>query len=265
MRVRRSAPVGKAEAQMKAKAFIGTSGFTYLHWWGGVFYPQELPQRKWLEFYCESFDTVELNVSFYRVPSQKTFEGWYRRTPRDFGFATKGTRLITHVKKLGDIKETLQFFLQRVGVLREKLSVILWQLPPALRMNERKFEEFCKLLSSLSNSSLRHAFEFRHKSWFCPTIYEMLREYNYSLCIAHSSRFPFEEVVTADFVYLRFHGGERLYGSEYSDEELEEWAAKAEGWLGENRDIYAYFNNDAHGFAVQNALKLRELIRQKDR
>ncbi|MCK4416678.1 MAG: DUF72 domain-containing protein [Candidatus Latescibacteria bacterium] len=250
---------------MASKIFVGTSGYSYLHWWDGVFYPQDIPQRKWLEFYVQSFDSVELNVSFYRLPKKATFEGWHKRTPQDFVFAVKGSRFITHVKKLKDCEEPLKLFLENASGLREKLGVILWQLPPGLHLDQERLGDFCELLSQNDISkSIPQAFEFRHQSWFCQRIYDLLREHNLSLCIGHSQRWPYEEVVTADVVYLRFHGGAMLYGSNYSDGELEEWFSKARRWLNEGRSIYAYFNNDAHGFAVQNALTFRRLLQQKN-
>jgi len=252
------------EDPMASKVFIGTSGYSYLHWWDGVFYPSHLPQRKWLEFYAQSFNTVELNVSFYRLPKKATFEGWHRRTPEDFVFAIKGSRFITHVKKLKDCQEPLKLFLENASGLKEKLGVILWQLPPGLHLDRERLRDFCRLLCGNEISrGIRQAFEFRHPSWFCREIYDLLQEHNFSLCIAHSQRWPCQGVVTAPFVYLRFHGGTVLYGSNYSDGELEEWSSKAQRWLDEGRTIYAYFNNDAHGFAVQNALSFRRLLKER--
>lgn len=243
------------------RVFVGTSGYNYQHWWDGVFYPSNVPQRKWLEYYAQHFDSVELNVSFYRLPKKSVFEGWRRRTPEKFVFAVKGSRFITHVKKLGDCEEPLKLFFENARVLEEKLGIVLWQLPPNLHVNREKLEGFCELLERNEIArNTRHAFEFRHKTWFCDEVYEILRRYKFSLCVAHSNRWPYEEVVTTDHVYLRFHGGEILYGSNYSDEELEGWAEKARNWLNGERDIYAYFNNDAYGYAVYNALKFRELL-----
>ncbi len=243
------------------KVLVGTSGYNYQHWWDGVFYPSDIPQRKWLEYYAQHLDSVELNVSFYRLPKKSVFEGWHRRTPENFIFAVKGSRFITHVKKLNDCEEPLKLFFENASGLGEKLGIVLWQLPPGLHVNEKRLEEFCGLLAQNEFSrNTRHAFEFRHKSWFCDKVYEILRRYKFSLCVAHSNRWPYEKVVTADYVYLRFHGGEILYGSNYSDEELEGWAEKAKDWLSEGRDIYAYFNNDAYGYAVYNALKFGELL-----
>jgi uncharacterized protein YecE (DUF72 family) len=242
------------------KLLVGTSGYNYRHWWGGVFYPRELPQKGWLEFYSQFFDTVELNVSFYRLPNRNTFEGWYHRTPRDFLFSVKGSRFITHIKRLKDCQEPLQAFFSHASGLKEKLEVILWQLPPRFRVNLERLQAFCSLLADISASTpVRHAFEFRDESWFCPEVYGLLERHNFSLCLAHSSALPFAERTTADFTYIRFHGGECLYGSNYSEGELRDWSKRIGVWLGDGMDVYSYFNNDAFGFAVKNALALREL------
>ncbi len=244
-----------------AKLLVGTSGYNYRHWWDGVFYPRELPQKGWLEFYSQFFDTVELNVSFYRLPNRNTFEGWYHRTPRDFLFSVKGSRFITHIKRLKDCQEPLQAFFSHASGLKEKLEVILWQLPPKFRVNLGRLQAFCGLLADISASTpVRNAFEFRDESWFCQEVYGLLEEHKFSLCLAHSSVLPSVERTTADFVYIRFHGGESLYGSNYSEGELHTWSKRIGGWLRDGLDVYGYFNNDAFGFAVRNALALRELF-----
>jgi uncharacterized protein YecE (DUF72 family) len=246
---------------MAIKTFVGTSGYNYPHWSDGVFYPRGLPERKWLEYYMSFFNTVELNVSFYRLPKKSVFEGWRKRTPENFRFVVKGSRFITHIKKLKDCEEPLKIFFNNVEGLKKKLGAVLWQLPPNLHANREKLEAFCKIIHGLRVSgSTRHSFEFRHSSWFCEEIYAILRKYGFSLCIAHSKDWPCEELATSDFIYFRFHGGEILYGSNYSEEELREWASKAKHWMEKRKDIYAYFNNDAHGFAVKNALRFKELL-----
>jgi len=240
---------------------IGTSGYNYPHWWNGLFYPSDLPQRKWLEFYAQYFDTVELNVSFYRLPRKEVFEGWYKRTPRRFSFAVKGSRFITHIKRLKDCREPLSLLLEHASPLKEKLGVVLWQLPPRFKFQKKKLEEFCILLSTLPRSKrLRHAFEFRDESWFCQEAFRILEDFNFAFCIAHGSGLPFMERVTSNFIYLRLHGGEVLYGSNYSDKELKGWAEKIERWRDKGKDIFVYFNNDAYGFATKNALALKKFV-----
>lgn len=237
-----------------SKLFVGTSGWNYPHW-QGVFYPKGLSQNKWLMHYAGFFNCVELNVTFYRLVKKQTFQNWYKRTPRDFYFVAKGSRFITHIKKIRGVGESLKLFIDNAVGLKEKLAAILWQLPPSFKKDLKRLESFLKLLKK---AKIREVFEFRNESWFDKEVYALLKEYNTSLCIAHSSRYPCPKEVTADFIYLRFHGAGALYSSNYSDKELKEWAALAKKFP--DRDIFAFFNNDAYGYAVKNALKFREFL-----
>jgi len=251
------------QSAIKNGTFIGTSGYNYPHWWNGTFYPSDLPQKKWLEFYTETFATVELNVSFYRLPKKEVFEGWYRRTPKKFVFAVKGNRFITHIKRLKDCREPLSLLFDHALPLKEKFGVVLWQLPPRFKFQKERLEEFSVLLSTLPRSKHhRHAFEFRDESWFCNEAFRILEEFGFAFCIAHGSGLPFIEKITSDFVYLRLHGGELLYGSNYSDNELEEWARRIQDWRKKGKAVFVYFNNDAYGFAVKNAMALKKFVSQ---
>lgn len=242
--------------------YIGTSGYSYKDWADGVFYPNGLPKRKWLEYYVKYFNTVELNVTFYRLPKKATFQNWSQRTPEDFVFAAKGSRYTTHLKKLKDPKDSSIKFFERAEGLKDKLGVVLWQLPGNFKFNKEKFTDFCKALEKMELAkNIRHVFEFRHESWFCDEIYNKLKKYNYALCIAHSSKWPFVEKMTADFLYIRFHG-RKLYKSKYDIDELEKWADKIKKWAEGNKDTYVYFNNDANGYAIENALELKNLIKE---
>jgi uncharacterized protein YecE (DUF72 family) len=255
-----------------SKLFIGTSGWNYPHW-QGIFYPQELSQSKWLEYYTQFFNAVELNVTFYRLVQQKTFRNWYKRTPKDFYFVAKGSRFISHIKKLKGVKESLDIFFDNAKELKEKLAAILWQFPPSFscqsfdirrdpatagKKDLKRLEVFLKLLRK---TKIRQVFEFRNDSWFDKEIYTLLKKYNAGLCIADSNRFPYVKEVTADFLYLRFHGADSLYSSDYSDRKLKEWAGFARN--SKDKDIFAFFNNDAYGYAVKNALKFRELLEKE--
>ena len=239
------------------RLFIGTSGYSYQHW-KGVFYPPDLPQARWLEFYCEHFATVELNVTFYRLPKQQVFARWQQRTPPDFCFAAKGSRFITHVKKLKDCGQPLRLFKENASALGEKLAVCLWQLPPNLQYNSERLEGFCQLLTD-EYPEKRHAFEFRHESWLNEECYDILSAHGHALCLPIAPDLPRQEQMIASFSYIRFHGSEIRGDSSYTDKELQQWAAKIRQWLTE-RDIYAYFNNDAEGFAIDNAKRLRDFI-----
>jgi uncharacterized protein YecE (DUF72 family) len=204
---------------------------------------------------------VELNVSFYRLPSKEVFQGWYRRTPRRFNFAVKGSRFITHTKRLKECREPVSLFFDHASLLKEKLGVVLWQLPPRFKFEKERLEEFCVLLSTLPRSKkIRHAFEFRDETWLCNEAFRTLEEFNFAFCIAHGSGHPFTDRVTSDFVYLRLHGDDVLYGTDYSDKELKGWAAKIEGWKRKGKVVFVYFNNDAYGFAVKNALALKKVL-----
>ncbi|MGI9952732.1 DUF72 domain-containing protein [Moorellaceae bacterium AZ2] len=240
--------------------YLGTSGFNYYHW-QSRFYPPELPRKEWLKFYALHFPTVELNVTFYRFPRQSTFINWYQQTPPHFIFALKGHRSITHFKRLQGVETELEKFFQHLSYLQDKLGIILWQFPPGFKVQREVLLSFFKLLQEHPIAQrARHAFEFRHNSWFNDHIFSLLSTFSFALCFADSPRWPRVYEVTADFVYLRFHGSQKLYSSSYSREELEEWAEKIKHWLGQGLDVYAYFNNDAQGYALANARDLLALL-----
>ncbi|UCC95979.1 MAG: DUF72 domain-containing protein, partial [Candidatus Omnitrophota bacterium] len=171
----------------------------------------------------------------------------------------KGSRFITHIKRLKDCRDSLKMFFENASALEEKLFCALWQLPPSQKIDLKKLEDFINLLKK-HHSGCLHSFEFRHPTWFKEETYQLLKNNDINLCIADSPTFSTAEAITSSFVYLRFHGGKVLYGSEYSKEELKEWAEKAKVWLKNSKLLFAFFNNDAQGFAVKNALKFRELI-----
>ncbi len=249
--------------QEAERLHVGTSGYSYRHWSGGVFYPPKLNQKEWLTYYGNSFNTVEINSTFYGLPSKEVFRNWYDRTPSDFRFAIKGSRYITHLKKLGVDPESMTLLGDHASGLGEKLDIVLWQLPENLKADTGLLDEFCGLIVTTTGLfKIRHAFEFRNESWFNDGIYDILAGHSFSLCIAHSSIWPCVEQTTADYVYFRFHGGQALYSSRYSDEELACWAGRIRRYLDDGKDVYAYFNNDAYGYAIQNALRLKELVQQ---
>ena len=233
--------------KVKPKYYIGTSGWHY-DWWREVFYPAKLPRSRWLEFYSSHFPTVELNNSFYRLPSERAFDNWRDQTPEGFVFAVKVSRFITHIKRLKEVEEPLETFLSRARHLNEKLGPLLYQLPPNMHRNEGRLEAFLKILPG----GLEHVFEFRHESWFDDRVFELLRKYNCGFCSFDMPGMSCPLVATADFAYIRFHGSSGLYYSCYSDEELRDWAERISG-LGGVGKVYIYFNNDAEGYAIQNA------------
>jgi uncharacterized protein YecE (DUF72 family) len=244
--------------------YVGTSGYSYAHWGEGVFYPAGLAKKQWLEFYCRHFSSVELNVTFYRLPQASTFQEWYKRTPQDFTFVVKGSRFITHIKRLKDVREALMKLGDNISLLKSKIRCLLWQLPPGFKKDRQRLSEFCRQLKKIrATSHLHHVFEFREESWFHPDIYSVLKEYQFCLCFADSPEKIGEEVLTCDIIYLRFHGGSLLYGSNYSKKELRHWVKKVESFNSRIGTFYAFFNNDAGGYAVANALSFRQLFLDK--
>ena len=235
---------------LKSKIFVGTSGFSYPHW-RGIFYPENLPQKDWFLYYTKHFDTVELNVSFYRLPRREIFEGWRRRAGDKFVFAVKGWRMITHIRKLKKCQEEIKRFFEAANGLKSK-DMILWQLPPSLKFDSFLLVDFLAMLPK----GWRHAFEFRHPSWGDEKTWEILRKYKAAAVFQDFPDWPIFEEVTADFVYLRFHGKESLYSSCYTEKELKDWAKKIKNWQKQGWDVYAYFNNDALGYAIENAKRL---------
>lgn len=241
---------------MTGKVFVGTSGWQYPNW-RGSFYPQDLPSSQWLKFYSQYFETVEVNSSFYHQTRAAIFEKWQGETPPGFVFAVKGHRFITHIKRLKDCQEPLKVFFKNAGVLRGVgiKHVILWQLPPSLKKDIFRLESFLKLLPK----TFRSTFEFRHQTWMDEETWGVLSKYNAAAVFQDWPEWPQIREVTADFVYCRFHGNKVLYTSSYTDAELKKWAKDCRKWLGEGKDVYAYFNNDAEGFAVPNAQTLKKL------
>lgn len=241
---------------------IGTSGFSYDHWSDGIFYPPKLPKTKWLEFYSEHFPTVELNVTFYRLPKKEAFIGWYKNSPDNYNFVLKGSRYITHIKRLKDPKDSLKRFFERAVGLKEKLSAVLWQLPPSMHFDIERLAEFIKALGKYR--SVRHAFEFRHSSWWCDETFNLLSTNNMTFC--HADYLREDTVDIPDelpFHYVRLHGiSAARYSGDYPVKVIKKWADKIVGWNQKKKDIYVFFNNDASGYAVKNAMQLMKEIKK---
>ncbi len=243
------------------EVLIGTSGWQYRHW-RGVFYPEDLGQKDWLKYYAKHFDTVEVNYSFYRQPKPETFKKWKSLIPENFVFSIKGNRFITHIKRLKDCQEPVKrFFESAKGLLtdgRGCKDVILWQLTPSMKENLDRLKGFMDLLPS----DFRQAFEFRHKSWMSKKVFSFIQNYSRieaAMVLQDWQEWPILKEPVGDFVYIRLHGKDQLYASGYRDKELEKWAERMRKWESK-LDIYIYFNNDALGHAVNNALKLKALL-----
>lgn len=235
---------------------IGTSGWSYADW-KGVFYPAELSEQDFLPFYAEQFDTVELNNTFYHLPQIQSVKHWAELVPADFVFSVKGSRFITHMKKLQVTSESIEKFFDILEPLKKHMGVVLFQLPGKWHLNLERFQQFIQQLPS----QYRYAFEFRDTSWLVPEVYQGLTEANMACCIYDFAGFQAPAVLTADFVYLRFHGPQETpYVGAYSSRFLFKWAKQINQWLGSGLDVYCYFDNTADGAAIHNAQQLRQAI-----
>ena len=256
-RTRRSARAARLHP-----AYVGCSGWNYRAWRGEL-YPAGLPARRWLEHYAERFPTVEVNTTFYRLIERSAVERWIEQTPAGFVFAVKGSRYLTHVKRLADMRRGVDRFYERIVPLARsgRLGCVLWQLPETFHRDE---DRLAAALGALPDG--RHAFEFRHRSWFVPEVYSLLREHDAALVIGDHPERRFQTFErTAAWRYVRFHFGTRGRGGNYSENELRTWAERLHAWRREG-EVYAYFNNDwlsiksRKPLAVDNALLLKRLL-----
>lgn len=238
-------------ATAPGKVLIGTSGWSYGHW-RHCFYPPEIRQAGWLEYYSRFLSTVEINATFYRLPGPEYVERWRGEVPADFVFAVKGSRYLTHTKRLGDHGEALDRFMDMAALLGDKCGPILWQLPPQMKRDDDRLAAFAGALPG----NRRHAFEFRDPGWYCDAVYDILGNAGAALCIPdHPDRHK-ELLLTAPWTYIRLHysGKDGLYSSAA----VAHWAGVIAGFAREGVDVYAYFNNDQKGFGIRNALELKE-------
>ena len=232
---------------------IGCSGWVYRDW-RGTFYPEGLAQRSWLEHYAKRFGTVEVNNTFYRLPTVKAVAGWVEQTPERFVFAVKVSRYLTHVKRLTQLEGGLELLYERLAPLVDagKLGPVLWQLPASFRRDD---ERLAGALEAIAGRPGRHAFEFRDPSWFVPDVYGLLRAHDVPLVVADDRRRPFTtREITAGWTYVRFHWGRGRRGN-YSRSDLDRWRRRIAAWRART-EVWAYFNNDWETFAPRNALAL---------
>ncbi len=236
--------------------YIGTSGFYYSDWIG-IFYPKDLPKNKYLDFYMQYFNTIELNSTFYHLPKQKTILNWKNKAKEGFLYSLKAHRSITHYKKLKDVNEELSIYFQLIKPLKPHLGMILFQLPPSLKVNILLLKEFLSLLPNSYNYSI----EFRDNSWYIDEIYDLLREYNITFCIHDFSKKETPIVITSKNVYIRFHGPNGRYKGSYKDEYLKKWADKIKEFLEKDLRVFCFFNNDFNGNAILDAKRLKEFLK----
>ncbi|MFP4140891.1 MAG: DUF72 domain-containing protein [Planctomycetota bacterium] len=242
-------------AAKKGTFRVGTSGWQYDHW-TGVFYPEERRKAEWFGHFSEHFDTVEVNNTFYHLPSEETFDNWAHQAPAGFLYVLKFSRYGSHIKKLKDPADSIGLFLERAERLGDHLGPILVQLPPGWNPNPDRLAAFLEA----APARRRWAMEFRNPDWLCEEIFTILREHNVALCI-HDLIDDHPREVTADWIYLRFHGADD--GGEYSHQALSASARRIESWRADGLDVYAYFNNDAHGYAIENATDLRRYVESR--
>ena len=229
---------------------VGTSGYNYTEWLGS-FYPEDLPENRMLAFYAQQFDSVEINYTFYRMPTVRTLQSWGKETSHDFIFSLKAPRRITHDLRLRDAADPLTFFTETASSLKDRLGVLLFQLPPFLKKDSSRLEDFLHQVPP----GFRTAFEFRNATWFADDVFECMRRFGVALCVTESEQrdTPFES--TTDFGYFR------LRKPDYSDAELEEWAKRIEGASSQWKDAFVYFKHEAEGKGPHFAIRFREILR----
>ncbi|WP_347052048.1 DUF72 domain-containing protein [Flavobacterium olei] len=236
---------------MKNKLIIGCSSY-YNSFWKNVFYPQNLPSKKWFEFYCQHFDTYEFNASFYKFPTVRVFENWYNKSPENFLFSVKVPKEITHLKKLNDCESLLNEFYEvcKTG-MKDKLAAVLFQFPPSYAYSREKLDAIIGIL----NYDFKNVIEFRHESWWNDEVWNLFKENNITFCSVSHPSLP--QTIFTDFpmIYLRFHGIPRLFHSSYSTDELQHIDKKIHSKSG-----FVYFNNTASEAGILNALELKRMI-----
>jgi uncharacterized protein YecE (DUF72 family) len=240
------------------RAYIGTSGWNYEHWRNGVFYPKDLKPPAWLAFFAQHFNTVEINNSFYRLPSETVFKNWRLQTPEEFTFAVKASRFITHIKRLKDPADPLDLLFSRVKHLKNRLGPILFQLPPRFRADLERFAVFLEALKQRRGRRVRCVVEVRDRTWLNESVFDLMRRNRVALCFADWRDLHVCDPVTADFVYLRRHFG-RAKGN-YGKRDLDADANRIQKWLRQGLDVYVYFNNDMKGYAIRNSQYLQKSI-----
>jgi uncharacterized protein YecE (DUF72 family) len=243
-----------------SKFWIGTSGWTY-DGWRGPFYPNEVPKKRWLNWYAEQFATTEINGSFYRTPSLEAVRAWRDDTPEDFLFAWKASKFITHWKRLSaKCKNSIELMETRLKVLGRKVGPVLFQLPARFKADRERLASFLKMLPR----RYKYAFEFRDDSWYEDTILDVLRDKNIALCLSDHEDAPAPWEVTATHVYIRGHGPTGQYKDRYPPKKLREWSAAIKKWKRQRVEVFCYFDNDQKSAAPKDARRLVELLATKD-
>jgi uncharacterized protein YecE (DUF72 family) len=236
---------------------IGTSGWEYRHW-AGRFYPPDLPRDRWLEHYAATFDTVELNNPFYRLPDADQFATWARRVPPTFRYAVKASRYLTHLRRLRDPEDPLQRLWSRARRLGDRLGPVLYQLPPRWRPNPERLAAF---LAAVPDAP--QAIEFRDRRWYAAAMLRLVADAGVALCLHDMPGSATRPEPIGPFVYVRFHGSAGRYAGGYSSQKLSAWAGRIAGWADSGLPVWAYFNNDVDGHAVRDADRLRSMVARR--
>lgn len=244
-----------ASHERSGRIHSGTSGWVYKGWRAHLY--ADAPARRWLEIASRVFSSLEINGSFYSQISPATYERWRAESPAGFQFALKGHRFVTHYKRLRDCEASIVRLRDQAKHLGDKLAAVVWQLPSNFSIDTGRLAGFLRALRSWR---VRHAIELRHRSWFVPEVAAQLRAAGVAVCLSDAPDFPLWHEVTADFVYVRLHGHTRKYASSYSPASLRRWAEHARGWADDGRDVFVYFDNDAEGHAVRNAMAFAQLV-----
>jgi len=243
-------------ARRHGRTFIGTSGWVYESWRQHLY--EGIPRNQWLRHASRSFDTLEINGSFYTQIKPATYQRWRGEVPAGFRFALKGHRFVTHYKRLLDVDRSIALLRDQAIGLGAALTCVVWQLPAHFEANPARLESFLDALAAWPE--VRHAIELRHRSWFSEEVAQLLATARVANCLSDAPDFPMWREITTDLVYVRLHGHTRKYASRYSRTLLNRWADDARGWNREGRDVYIYLDNDAEGHAVTDAMALRELV-----
>jgi len=240
-----------------SRLFIGTSGWNYKNWKDDFY--KGVPQKRWLQHYATRFDSVEVNATFYRQLKEDTYRKWMSETPELFFFAVKGTRYVTHIKRLKDSEESVLKQRDNVDPLLPRLGAVIWQMPASLHKDVERLRDFAAILSR-NWSHTPHAVEFRHESWFDEEVAGILRQHGLANCLSDAPDWPMWDIVTSETAYVRLHGHTELYRSEYSEEDLAQWAERVRAWMEQGRTVHIYFDNTDGNHAFRNALRLREML-----
>jgi len=241
-----------------SKIHVGTSGWSYKHW-TGLYYPKQVKIKEYLSFYAQEFCTAEINNSFYRLPKETTLLNWITMVPDHFKFCPKMSRYLSHMKKLHDATEPVERFCSLFDAIKERLGPVLIQLPAGFHFHPELTEEFYQILET--KNDFRFAMEVRHESWLSDESIRLMKRYQICLVFADSDQFPYHEEITTKDIYVRLHGPSQLYASSYDDNYLTDFARKLKRWRSDGHEIWVYFNNDVHGYAIANARRTLELIK----